>query len=35
MDVVYLDFENAFDRVPHKLLLLKRQCIGIHGSLLK
>ena len=35
VDVVYLDFEKAFDRVPHKRLLLKLQCIGIHGSLLK
>ena len=33
-DVVYLDFEKAFDRVPHQRLLLKLKCIGINGTLL-
>ena len=32
VDVVYLDFEKAFDRVPHKRLILKVKCIGIHGD---
>ena len=34
VDVVNLDFEKAFDRVPHKRLILKFKCIGIHGDLL-
>jgi len=34
VDVVYLDFEKAFDRVPRELLILKLKCIGIHGDLL-
>jgi hypothetical protein len=33
LDVVYLDFAKAFDRVPRKLLLFKLQHIGIRGSL--
>ena len=34
VDVVHLDFEKAFDWVPHKRLILKLKCIGIHGDLL-
>jgi hypothetical protein len=33
-DIVYLDFEKAFDRVTHKLLLKKLQWYGIGGKLL-
>ena len=35
VDVIYLDFAKAFDRVPHKRLVLKLASIGITGSLLK
>ena len=35
VDVIYLDFAKAFDRVPHKRLVLKLASIGIAGSLLK
>ena len=29
MDVVYLDFQKAFDKVPHQRLLLKLKAHGI------
>lgn len=35
MDVVYLDFAKAFDRVPRRRLLHKLEHFGIRGSLLK
>jgi len=35
MDVIYLDFEKAFDSVPHKRLLMKLAARGIAGSVLK
>ena len=31
VDVVYLDFSKAFDKVDHKLLLLKLSKMGIKG----
>ena len=31
-DMVYLDFQKAFDRVPHKRLILKLNAIGIQGN---
>ena len=34
VDVIYLDFSQAFDRVPHEKLLFKLECLGIGGSLL-
>ena len=34
VDVVYLDFINAFDRVPHKILIMKLGKVGISGNLL-
>ena len=30
MDIAYLDFANAFDKVPHERLLLKIKSMGIH-----
>lgn len=35
VDVVYTDFEKAFDRVDHALLLQKLRHLGIHGDLLR
>jgi len=29
IDVVYLDFQKAFDKVPHKRLMLKIKSLGI------
>ena len=29
VDVVYLDFQKGFDKVPHQRLLLKRKANGI------
>ena len=29
MDIVYLDFQKAFDKVPHQRLLLKLKAHGI------
>jgi hypothetical protein len=31
IDVIFLDFAKAFDRVPHKRLLLKLKVLGIRG----
>ena len=31
---LFLDFAKAFDSVPHQRLLLKLECLGIHGNLL-
>ncbi len=33
VDVIYLDFKNAFDKVPHNLLLLKLFKLGFAGKL--
>lgn len=35
VDVLYLDFSKAFDRVPRRHLLLKLEHVGIRGALLK
>ena len=35
IDVVYLDFQKAFDKVPHSKLLFKLKQIGINGRLHK
>jgi len=31
VDVIYLDFQKAFDKVPHKRLMLKLQAHGVNG----
>lgn len=33
VDIVYLDFERAFDKVPHQRLLMKLNHYGIRGKL--
>ena len=33
IDVVYLDFQKAFDKVPHKRLMLKIAAMGIAGEI--
>ena len=35
LDVVYLDFQKAFDKVPHSKLLFKVKLLGITGKLHK
>jgi hypothetical protein len=35
VDVIYLDFAKAFDKVPHKRLAKKLQACGISGQVLK
>jgi len=35
VDVIYLDFKKAFDKVPHQRLLLKLAAHGISGNVLK
>lgn len=34
VDVIYTDFAKAFDKVPHRRLLLKLHAYGIRGQLL-
>jgi hypothetical protein len=35
IDIVYTDFEKAFDKVPHQRLLSKLTSYGIHNSIVK
>ena len=35
VDMVHLNFEKAFDKVPHDLLIEKLLSFGIYGNLLK
>ena len=34
MDVVYLDFQKAFDKLPHQTLLLKLKAHGIGNDVI-
>jgi len=34
VDIIYLDFQNAFDKVPHHRLLEKIKEAGVEGELL-
>jgi hypothetical protein len=35
VDVICLDFQKAFDKVPHRRLMLKINSLGISGSIFK
>jgi len=35
VDIIYLDFSKAFDKVPHSRLLSKMEALGISGNLLR
>jgi hypothetical protein len=35
VDVIYLDFQKAFDKVPCRRLMLKINSLGISGSIFK
>ena len=35
VDVIYLDFAKAFDKVDHQIVLQKLELLGIGGKLLQ
>ena len=34
VDAIYLDFQKAFDSVPHQCLIQKLSSFGVHGKIL-
>jgi len=34
VDIVFLDFAKAFDKVPHKRVIMKMRSYGIRGKIL-
>ena len=34
VDVIYLDFQNEFDKVPHQRLIIKLQSHGMGNSII-
>ena len=35
VDVIYLDFQKAFDKVPHQILILKLKSHGMGNSVIR
>ena len=35
VDAIYLDFQKAFDSVPHQCLIQKLSSFGVHGKILQ
>jgi len=35
VDVIYLGFQKAFDKVPHRRLIMKLAALGIRGNILQ
>ena len=35
LDAFYLDFQKAFDTVPHKCLLIKLRSCGVNGNIIR
>ena len=35
VDIMYLDFQKAFDTVPHQSLITQLKCYGMHGDIIR